>query len=209
MSINLSIYQGLTTEICNGIKNRSLLRGKTSSRERGGISLSHSNTSNTRSISSARLLLCLLAAGCSRFESKVITSLCDALSEALLADNRAYNSLWFEASVWYTVVRVSSSQLRNAFEQLLSGCLLTEVSIGPLVTLAFALIDQTKASPSTTTKARLNWINLTSAVVLSSTRPPLTATTPGPSQEGVWLLTRLFELRDYSRSSIARYTILT
>ena len=99
---------------------------------------------------------------------------------------------------------------------------MTEAVAGPLISLAFTLIDTHKSVYSTGTAAAAvgigghkgsmsntggSWENVLSTTVHSCVSPPL-ARRRGPAQFGAWVLIKVFLQCEYARSSVVRDIVL-
>eukprot|EP01041_Mallomonas_annulata_P003502 gene3502-6970_t len=211
--------QTLATEVLAAVKSHQLCTASRTTRLRQIREVTNVDTDKDTAVtpmarrppvSPAKLLLCLLVAGCPRWQSKVLAALCDAFSGTLSVEDRACSSLWVDAAVWTPLIPLSASQLRHAFDVLLRGPLLTELTAVPLVALGFALIDRGDGDGGKSKK--YSWTSVSEPTVPCVARQGGSVSVQsdgggwggGAIGQGVWLVCRLFQTCEFARIQIIR-----
>jgi hypothetical protein len=180
-------------------------------------------------LSPSRLLLSLLVANAPRLEDTVLHALCESIQEMYVSQSLHLQSLWFGPEVW---ARASQSRvltppnLQQLFSHVLSGPMMVEGIVAPLMKCACGLLQLATTGAGTSSSAVSSTLKTlsslsTSTLVLSPTclesiclRAPQDeynsselAASSGPGF-GAWLLIQLFASCRHARLLIIRYAVL-
>ena len=134
-----------TSEIVTLLKNGDVLVTHSSEREKGGernAARSSGVKKQPRSVSKAKLLLCLLVARSPNQEDKIIRGMTDMIKSVSKVSSVKRNSLWFSATSWSDVVEVRVEQIFAAFEELVVGPLMADLLAVPLTNFALSLVAE-------------------------------------------------------------------
>lgn len=173
-------------------------------------------------LSPSRLLLALLAAKAPRLEDSMLHSLCESIHEVYVSQSLHLQSLWFGVDVWAQASQshvVSPSSLHQLFTQILSGSLMVEGIVVPLMKYACGLLHLVTSSSNNGLTDLKSFSCLSSsslAIVPCDYSSPCSALKPqrailssdftatSASEFGAWLLIQLFTSCRHARLPIIR-----
>lgn len=213
--------QGVADELLNLVKTRCMFTNHSLCYQRTGAPL----------LSSAKLLLALLASKTPRNEIKTLTALTEFVQEIYALQLIGSTSIWFQPTIWSKVISIYPSHLCDVFDVLLSKCssMQLEAVSAPLVNLAFLLVStQASFSPNDfgalgavagiigsegTIKSGARDVLLQNSIQVapphSSSSNTVCNQVPGsPGAFGAWLLSNIFIYNEHARTQIARELVV-
>lgn len=191
-------------------------------------------------LSPSRLLLAFLAAKAPRLEDSILQGICESIQEVYTAQNLHLQSLWFSPGLWAEAsqaLALTPYCLQQVFVQIITGPLMVESIVSPLLKCACGLLQSATAntgsssggggSTSSALKA-LSTLSTTSLSISPTSYESLylqTIVTQAPAHSfstsfassnsavssaagfGAWLLIQLFLNCRHARFPIIRYAL--